>query len=187
MAWWQKPLMLKATRKPSTGTMDIELDPPRGITGFPFGMSAAELKAAAAGLGRIQVQDEGSADEFHHMTVLVLHPQFEIKFALEDGKTLTGAEVWIPQPGPEEITVTFRGINVFTTPAWELLGQIESMGFSINQQEPSHPLVPRLSLGFTREAGHEVPLDTDGEPLYFQAVYVGPEDCYDFLDELPQS
>jgi hypothetical protein len=166
--------------------MDIELDPPRGITGFPFGMPATQVKEAAAALGEITVRNDGSAEPFRSMTVLALHPQFEIKFALEDGKTLTGAEVWIPRPGPEQITVTFRGINVFTTPARQLLDRIEEMGFSIYERELSHPLVPRLSLGFTREAGHEVPLDTDGEPLYFQAVYVGPEDSYDFLEETAQ-
>ena len=29
--------------------MDIELDPPRGITGFPLGMPAEEVKEAAIG------------------------------------------------------------------------------------------------------------------------------------------
>lgn len=166
--------------------MEIELEPARGISGFPFGMPAAEVKAAAAELGGVTVRNEGSAEMFRSMTVLALHPQFEIKFSLEDGKTLTGAEVWIPRPGPEQITVTFRGANVFTVPARDLLRQIEGMGFIVHERESDHPLVPHLSLGFTHEAGHDVPLDTDGEPLYFQAVYVGLEDCYDFLDDLPQ-
>lgn len=61
------------------------------------------------------------------MKVLALHSQFEITFHLEDGKTLTAAEVWIPRPGPEQITVTFCGIDVFATPALELLSQIEAM------------------------------------------------------------
>lgn len=161
--------------------MDIELDPPRGITGFPLGMPAEEVKEAAAALGRIQVQDEGSDDPFHHMKVLALHPQFEITFLIEDGKTLSAAEVWIPRPGPETITVTFLGIDVFATPARELLTQIESMGHEVNRREVLHPVVPRLSLGFTRDAGHEVPRDTDGWPLHFQAVLVGPEDYYDYL------
>jgi hypothetical protein len=119
--------------------------------------------------------------------VLALHPQFEIKFSLDDGKTLTAAEVWIPRPGPEEITVRFRGIDVFTTPARDLLRQIETTGYEINHREQLHPIVPHLSLGFTRDAGHEVPLDTDGWPLYFQAVLVGPENYYDELLELLQS
>jgi hypothetical protein len=77
--------------------------------------------------------------------------------------------------------VTFRGIDVFTTPALELLSQIEAMGHEIIRHEPLHPVVPKLSLGFTRDAGHEVPLDTDGQPLYFQAVLVAPEGYYDAL------
>lgn len=160
--------------------MDIELDPPRGITGFPLGMPAAEVKVAAAALGSITVRDEGSADPFHHMKVLALHPQFEVNFLIEDGKALSASVVWIPRPGPEDITVTFRSINVFTTPVRQLLDQIESMGFSIIDRESDYPLVPRLSLGFTRVAGHEVPLDTDERPLYSQAVLVGPEEYYDY-------
>jgi hypothetical protein len=163
--------------------MDIELDPPTGITGFPIGMPAEQVKEAAAALGRTTVRNDGSAERFRSMTVLALHPQFEVKFSLADGKTLTAAEVWIPRPGPEDITVTFRGINVFTTPARDLLRQIETMGYQINYPEPHHPIVPHLSLGFTREAGHEVPRDVDGEPLYFQAVLVGPENYYDRLLE----
>jgi hypothetical protein len=167
--------------------MDIELDPPTGITGFPFGMPSDQLKAAAEALGSITVRNEGSAELFRSMTVLALHPQFEIKFSLDDGKTLTAAEVWIPRLGPEEITVRFRGIDVFTTPARDLLRQIETTGYEINYREQLHPIVPHLSLGFTRDAGHEVPLDTDGWPLYFQAVLAGPEDYYDELLELLQS
>ena len=163
--------------------MEIELDPPRGITGFPFGMPAVQVKETAAAFGQIQVQDEGSSHRFHPMKVLALHPQFEITFHLSDGKTLTASEVWIPRPGPEDITARFRGIDVFTTPARQLLEQIESMGFSVLHREPNHPLVLNLSLGFTREAGHEVPLDTDGQPLYFQAVLVGPENYYARLRE----
>ncbi|HWG24951.1 hypothetical protein [Actinospica sp.] len=159
--------------------MEIELSPPTGITGFPFGMPSPEVKEAAAALGSTRVRNDGSAARFRKMKVLALHPQFEITFFLDDGKTLTAAEVWIPRPGPEQITVTFRGIDVFATPARELLTRIEAMGYEIDHREPLHPVVPGLSLGFTRDAGHEVPLDTDGSPLYFQAVLVAPEDYYD--------
>ena len=161
--------------------MEIELDSPRGITGFPLGMPAEAVKEAAAALGRIQVQDEGSDDPSHHMKVLALHPQFEITFLLEDGKTLTAAEVWIPRPGSETITVTFRGIDVLAAPASNLLTQIESMGHEVNRREALHPVVPRLSLGFTRDAGDEAPRDTDGWPLHFQAVLVAQKDYYDSL------
>jgi hypothetical protein len=164
-------------------TVDIELDPPNGITGFPLGMPAEDVKTAAVALGEIQVQDEGRSSQFSYMKVLALHPQFEIVFHLEDGKTLGAAEVWIPDPGPEEITVRFRGIDLFRTPALQLLEQLEAMGLTILHDEPSYWTVPRLSLGFTRVAGHNVPLDTDGGPLYFQAVLTGPTGYYDLLVE----
>ena len=164
--------------------MDIELDPPNGITGFPLGMSAEAVKAAAAELGRVHVRDEGAASQFRHMQVQAVHPQFTIVFHLEDGRTLTSAEVWAPEPGPEEITVRFRGIDVFRTPALQLVQRLQAMDLTVLNDEPESWTVPRLSLGFTREAsGDDVPLDTDGEPLYFQAVLTGPTDYYDFLLE----
>ncbi|MGW7353125.1 hypothetical protein [Streptomyces sp. NPDC054784] len=168
--------------------MDIVLDPPNGITGFPTGMPAQEVKAAAAELGKIRVKDEGSDAFYHPMTVLATHPQFEILFTLNDGKTLNSSEVWIPRSGPEDITVRFGEVDVFRTPALELVAQLEQMGLTVLHRSHSSWMVPRLSLGLWREAGHEVPLDTDGEPLYFQAALVGPTDYYDNLrprDPLP--
>ncbi|WP_042365335.1 hypothetical protein [Streptacidiphilus neutrinimicus] len=161
--------------------MEIDLDPPNGITGFPLGMPAENVKTAAAALGRVQVRNEGSGRQFGYMKVTLLHEQFEIVFHLEDGKTLTAAEVWIPRPGPQDVTVRFRGIDVFRTPALALLDRLTAEGLTTRHDEPSYWTVPGLSLGLTRTAGHEVPLDTDGEPLYFQAVLVGPADYYDDL------
>ncbi|MGW7353122.1 hypothetical protein [Streptomyces sp. NPDC054784] len=167
--------------------MEIVLDPPHGITGFSTGMPAEEVKAAAAELGRVTVDNEGSAVRFRSMQVAALHPQFEIVFSLDDGQTLTSSEVWIPRPGPDEITVRFRGIDVFRTPALKLVAQLERMDLTILHTERSSWMVPHLSLGLWRNAGHEVPLDTDGEPLYFQAALVGPTDYYDSLlnDDYP--
>ncbi|MEV4555584.1 hypothetical protein AB0K51_01150 [Kitasatospora sp. NPDC049285] len=160
--------------------MEITLDPPHGITGFPLGMPAEAVKEAARALGSVQVQDEGAADRFRYMKVLAVHPQFEIVLHLEDGKTLRAAEVWIPRPGPEQVTVRFRGLDVFGTPALQLLDRLAEMGETVLRDDYG-ATVPGLPLGFTREAGHEVPLDTDGEPLYFQAVLVGPTGYYDYL------
>ena len=161
--------------------MHIDLDPPLGITGFPLGMPAEDLKRAAAALGRVTVDSEGSAARFSPMKVGAFHPQFEIIFHLEDGKTLTAAEVWIPREGPEDITVTWRGIDVFRTPARALMAQVEAAGHAVHDRERYHPMAPGLSLGFTRDAGHDVPMADDDMPLYFQAVLVAPEGYYDAL------
>lgn len=158
--------------------MDIELNPPHGITGFPLGMPAADLKTAAAALGETVVTKEGQSSQFNYMKVLLKHAQFEIVFHLEDGRTLGAAEVWIPRPGPEEITVRFRGVDVFTTPALDLLARLRDFGYPVEDAEELYPRVRNLTLGFTRTAGHEVPRAADGLPLYFQAVLVGPAAYY---------
>lgn len=160
--------------------MRFELDPPNGITGFPIGMTAADLIRAARKLGRVKVESPGSTEPFDVMKVHLLHPQFDVIFSCEDGATLAYAELWAPEPGPEEFTVTWRGLDVFQTPALELLERIRALGHQIDETEaPYHYTVPALPLGFTREAGHEVPLAQDGEPLYLQAVGVGGPGYYD--------
>ncbi|WP_211227757.1 hypothetical protein [Shimazuella kribbensis] len=165
-------------------SIDIDVDPPNGITGFPQDMPAEDLKASATELmGKIRVSDEGSDQKFRSMKVLALHSQFEIVFHIENGKTLSASEIWIPDNSDSiRINIRFRGIDIFRTPALQLLKQIENMGYQVINQG-DYCFVPKLSLGFTRVAGHEVPLDTDGYPLYFQAVLTGPTNYYDFLLE----
>lgn len=156
-------------------TRNFELDPPNGITGFPLGTPADAVRAAAAELGEVSEvrdQDDEGADRLEK--ILAEHPQFEIVFHIEDGKTLTAVEVWFPRPGPEEVTVRFRGIDVFRTPARELVKRLEGMGLTVLDDA-----VPQLSLGFTHDADDDIPEDADGEPLYFKAVLTGPADYYD--------
>lgn len=159
--------------------MNLEIDPPNGVSGFPIGVAADELVRAARRLGRVRIESPGSAEPFDPMKVMMSHPQLDIVFHCEDGATLTFLEIWTPDPGPQEFTVTWRGIDVFRTPALELLERIRALGYQIDETEPNHPAVPALPLGFTREAGHEVPLAADGEPLFMQAVGVGGPGYYD--------
>ena len=161
--------------------MDIELDPPNGITGFPLGMPAQDVKTAAAGLGAVEVSDEGSADPIDHMRVFAEHPQVSVHFLLEDGKTLTAVELWAPEEGPEPVEVRFRDIDVFGTRALEVVERLRAVGLSVVHDGEGYWAVPGLSLGFTRPPADDVPLDVDGEPLYFQSVLVGPADYYDSL------
>jgi len=160
----------------------IDLEPPTGITGFRFGMPAEEVKAAAAALGEVQVQDEGVAKEWSHMTVHVAHPQVEITFNLEDGKTLTSINIFRPRPGSDEVTVTWRGIDVFATPAEEVLDRLANDGHRIHDREFLFPLIPGLSLGFSRDpAGDDdFPMDEEtGVADYFLSVLTAPATYYD--------
>lgn len=162
--------------------MHFELDPPSGITGFRFGMPAEEVKAAAAALGDVTVQDEGVAKEWAHMTVSVAHPQVDITFNLEDGKTLTSVNIFRPRSGPEEVTVLWRGVDVFAARAEDVLERIAEAGFRIHDREYLFPLVPGLSLGFSRDpAGDdEFPMDEEtGVADYFLSVLTAPATYYD--------
>lgn len=64
------------------------------------------------------------------MKVTVLHPQLGIVFHCDDGATAAFIELWAPGAGPDEITVTWRGLDVFRTPAPELLERIRALGSS---------------------------------------------------------
>jgi len=160
----------------------IELDPPTGITGFRFGMSAEEVKQAAAALGEATVSNEGVAKKWTHMEVDVILPQYEITCHLDDGRTLASVEIFRPRPGPEEVVVTWRGIDVFATRADEVLDRAEEAGYRIHDRDGFFPVVPGLSLGFSRDpAGDdEFPMDEGtGVADYFLRVLAAPTTYYD--------
>jgi hypothetical protein len=160
--------------------MHLELEPPIGITGFRFGMPADEVKAAAAAIGPATVTDEGVAKKWPHMRVLVEHPEIDIFFNLEDGKTLTSVEIL--RPRSEEVTVTWRGIDVFATRAESLLHRLEADGYRIHDRDSYFPCVMGLSLGLARDpyGDDEFPLDEEtGYASYLLRILAGPEAYYD--------
>ncbi|WP_211244042.1 hypothetical protein [Actinospica robiniae] len=180
-------------------SMEIELDPPHGATGYPLGMPAGELVPDAVARGRVVISGPGLAGVLEHMkvdlTVYLERSSFATVFALEDGRTLTWLDIHAPRPlpgadadaesaEPEELRVTWRGIDVFRTPALELLRQIEAQGYAVDRSdEPERYTVAALPLRFTRTSGRDqVPRDRDGEPLYMQAVLLAGAG---YFDELP--
>ncbi|MEY9858675.1 hypothetical protein ABH935_004290 [Catenulispora sp. GAS73] len=165
--------------------MHIELDPPNGITGFRFGMPVEELKEAAAALGDISVSNEGPPTKVRFMQIYTQLPDFDIMFASEDGKTLTSLDIARPYEDDADVTVTWRGIDVFRTPARELMQQIEAAGHPINHRERWNPLVPGLSFGLNWNPRDDIPFDADIDeddtamPVYLRGVLVAPTTYYD--------
>ena len=164
--------------------MHIDLDPPNGITGFTFGMPADEVEEAAAALGTVRVLDEGPPRKWRFMKIDTVLPQFAITFHIEDGKTLTSVEIWRPFDGPEQISVTWRGTDVFHTPAHEVMARIEAAGYRIDERETGYPQVKGLTLGFGRNKRDDIPWDRDeddedAKPLYFSSVLAAPTRYYD--------
>ena len=158
--------------------MEIELNPPHGITGFTFGMPLDEVRRAAAAIGEVQILDDGPSQAWSVMRIDVVHPRFAVTFNIEDGKTLTSVEIWRPQPGPKEVTVTWRGVDIFDTPADEVLDAIEAGGHQVEDRDNFNPEVPNLTLGFARDPSDDNPLNGDNMPTYFTSVLAAPTAYY---------
>jgi hypothetical protein len=158
----------------------FEIDPPHGVAGFPFGMPLDELIEATTPLGHVRLEDPGQRRPDVYTKLFVVRPSFTAIFACEDGQNLTAVELWAPEPSEQDrITVELQGIDVFGTPALEVLDLLAARGHELDDTDPDHPRFPDLALGFTRTRGHEVPLASDGRPRYFQAVLTGPAGYYD--------
>ena len=162
--------------------MDIVLDPPRGITGVELGVPVAEALAAAAVYGEVSASGQpGSASNFK---AVAEGTDIMVGLLFEDDVSLTAIEVWRPWDENADVRVLYDGIDVFRTPALQLIEFLEERGRNIVPDESEYYYsAPDLVLGFTRIAGHEVPLDTDDEPLYFEVILVAGLGYYDeFLD-----
>lgn len=163
----------------------FRIDPLNGVDGFPLGMPMGELIAAATPLGHVRLEDPGQQRPDLYTKLFVVRPTFTAIFACEDGYSLTAVELWAPVTGrgSDRITVELHGnlpgIDVFATPALEILDQLTERGYALDDTDPDYPRFPELALGFTRTSGHEVPLATDGRPQYCQAVLVGPPGYYE--------
>lgn len=92
--------------------------------------------------------------------------------------------MWRPPDPGYDATVTFEGIDVFRTAWSKLLTELGSRGHRIVRQVGDlFAYAPDLTLGFSRDAAHEVPEDTDGLPLYFESVLVAAAGYYDGVFE----
>jgi hypothetical protein len=158
----------------------FELDPTRGVAGFPFGMPMGELIAATTPLGHVRIEDVAQDRPDLYTKLLVVRPSFTAIFACEDGMTLTAVELWAPiDRGDDQITIEVAGIDVFATPALDIVDLLVGRGHVLDDTDPDYPRFPELAIGFTRTSGHEVPLAADGRPEFFQAVLTGPAGYYD--------
>lgn len=46
-----------------------------------------------------------------------------------------------------------------------------------------NPVIPGVSLGFTRQTSQEMPRDSDGRLMFFTSVLVGGERYFDFRSD----
>ncbi|WP_157878857.1 hypothetical protein [Streptomyces sp. CT34] len=99
------------------------------------------------------------------MKIQVSYRSMDIVAHLEDGNTVTAVELWRFEEDAPEVRVLLDGINVFHTPAPEVLRQQAQRDRRVDETDPENPVIPAVALAFTRETGQEVPRNSDGLPL----------------------
>ncbi|MCX5400245.1 hypothetical protein [Streptomyces sp. NBC_00102] len=161
--------------------MDLELDPPRGVAPIVLGTTLDEVLAAAPGAwGEPKVlRRPGRSSATVSWTV----DHVGVQALLEgDGTHVTAVELWWPGEGRTSGTRVLLGKDeVFTTPAAELFRRAAGRGWTVDVSRPEYPVIPGVSLGFTRQTSQEVERDADGLPVYVTSVLVGDENYYDYL------
>ncbi|MGN5379583.1 hypothetical protein BIV25_20660 [Streptomyces sp. MUSC 14] len=158
--------------------MDLTLDPPRGVAPLRLGMTLDEAVAAGFGWGEPRVVRRRSSARVSWSVDGV-----GVQALLEGGPAVTAVELWWPGEGRTSRTrVLLDGDDVFGTPAEELFRRAAARGRPVDTSAREYPVIPGVSLGFTRQTSQEVPRDADGLPLYVTSVLVGGRDYYDAQD-----
>ncbi|MGW3209444.1 hypothetical protein [Streptomyces sp. NPDC001135] len=159
--------------------VELVLDPPREVAPLCLGMTLHEAIAAASGWGEPRVLRRRNTARASWSVDGV-----GVQALLESGPTVTAIELWWPGEGRVSGTrVLLDGDDVFGTPAEELFRRAAARGWTVDTSRPEHPVIPGVSLGFTRQTSQGIPRDAGGLPLYVTSVLVGGKDYYDFLHE----
>ncbi|MGW1469160.1 hypothetical protein ACWCPT_33035 [Streptomyces sp. NPDC002308] len=163
--------------------MDLVLDPPRGVAPILLGMTLDEVLAAVPGAwGEPEVlrrPGRNSATVSWTLDHVGVHALLE-----GNGTHVTAAELWWPGEGRTSGTrVLLEKDEVFTTPAAELFQHAAGRGWTVDTARPEYPVIPGVSLGFTRQTSQAVERDADGLPAYVTSVLVGGENYYDYLQD----
>lgn len=157
--------------------MELVLDPPRGVAPILLGMTLDEALAAVPDWGEPRVLRRPSRNSAKASWTL---DHVGVQALVEGGARVTAIELWWPGEGRASGTrVLLEGDEVFTTPAEKLFRRAADRGWTVDTSDPEHPVVPGVSLGFTRQTSQRVERDPDGLPKFVTSVLVGAEDHYD--------
>jgi hypothetical protein len=154
--------------------MEIILDPPHGVPPVSMGMSFEEAVQAAAAWGEVRVS--GPFDHDPTVKIQAMGDDFDVLVILKDQKTVNAVDVSAPEEEGSDLRVLWRGVDVFRTPARQLLKMFADDGYRVDESNPEEPVVLDLTIAFSRWTSQEVPLaPEDGLPLYFTAALVSNE------------
>jgi hypothetical protein len=156
--------------------VDFIIDPPWGVSSLQLGMSYEQALRVISPWGSPKVSGPYS----HTTTVklLVDYRGLGIVAHLEDGETVSAIELWHFEEEQADVRALLDGVDIFRTPAREVLRQQAALGRTVDDSDPENPVIPNVTLAFTRDTGQEVPRETDGLPVFFTSVLVAGPDYY---------
>lgn len=154
--------------------MDLVLDPPYGVAPVQLGMRLDEALAAVPGWGEPRVLRRPRRNSARASWTL---DHVGVQALAGGGTHVTAIELWWPGEGRTSGTrVLLEGDEVFTTPAVDLFRHAMGRGWTVDISQPEYPVIPNVSLGFTRQTSQEVERDTDGLPKYVTSVLAAGRD-----------
>ncbi|MFC9616935.1 hypothetical protein [Streptomyces sp. NPDC056938] len=104
--------------------------------------------------------------------------------AEEDGAVVTAIELWWPGDGRVSSTrVLETRTRCSPPPAQELFARAVGRGWRVDTSQPEYPVIPGVSLAFTRQTSRDIEEDADGLPRCVTSVLVGAKDYYDYRYE----
>ncbi|MBW5483640.1 hypothetical protein [Streptomyces bambusae] len=154
--------------------MQFVLDPPHGVAPLRLGMTLDEAVAAVSAWGVPRVYPADAVRDFD--LVSTEYDGITFQAALERDHRVTAVTVWGPDEDEDpDVQLLLDGLDVFRTPADEILAHAARKGWHVNNDDPRAPYIPSVTLAFTRDTSQEVPRDENGLPVHFTAVLVADE------------
>jgi hypothetical protein len=153
----------------------INLVANEGVPPLRFGMSVAEVDEALSVWG---TPESASApnDTTTKLRVRDAGLTRDIFALFERDDRLTAVELWRPEEGDPSVSVRFGDLDLFSTPAEEVIDQLEARGAAVDQSDPFFPKCHELTLGFNRDGGDD--RDDRGLSRYFESVLIAPPGYY---------
>ncbi|MEU6681341.1 hypothetical protein [Streptomyces sp. NPDC046925] len=118
----------------------------------------------------------GSTSVDPTVKIQAVNDGFDTLLILRKQETVNAVDVSGPDTEGVDLRLLYDGVDVFRTPASQLLKMFGDRGYRIDAAAPESPAVLDRTIAVIRWTSQDVPLDPDdGVPLYFTSALVSNE------------